>query len=639
MMRRIALISEHASPLGLLGGADSGGQNVYVGRLARCLAQSGHTVDIFTRRDHGDLPETVAWGDGVRIVHVPAGPSCHVRKEELLPYMEAFTAFVRRFCAQQERPYDLVHANFFMSGIVAMALKQSFGTPFVITFHALGRVRRLYQREADDFPDERFAVEERLVREADRIIAECPQDEADLVGLYNAEPAKIAVIPCGFDPAEFAPVSKPLARIALGMPPEQRLVVQVGRLVPRKGVDNVVRGFARLTVCHGIAAHLAIVGGESNEPDPVITPEIGRLQAIAVQEGVAGQVTFVGRRGRAALKDYYSAADVFVTTPWYEPFGITPVEAMACGTPVVGADVGGIKFSVAHGETGYLVPPNDPEALAERIAYLYAHPQLLAEFGRQAIRRSNDFFTWQRVATMVAALYEDVLVTSPTRPGAAVHGRAIVDRGFGEAVSTLQESHRCLPDAIVAAAAEIVACFARGGKLLICGNGGSAADAQHFATEFMGRFKQPGRAALPAVALTGDTTFLTAWSNDSAFDEVFSRQVEALGRQDDLLIGISTSGRSGNVVQAFATARRLGVHTLALLGGDGGALRSLAEHAVIVPAADTQRIQEVHILVIHMLCELVEDLLAQRVERCTRPAARTLPAVAQAMKVRETSWP
>lgn len=412
MTRRIALISEHASPLAMLGGVDSGGQNVYVGQVAANLADLGYEVDVFTRRDSEHQPRVVEWTGGVRIIAVPAGPPASVRKEDLLPYMGEFTAFVLRTC--RRRPYDLIHANFFMSALVAAEVKRALGIPFVVTFHALGRVRRLHQRQADGFPEERLAIEDRIIAEADRVIAECPQDEEDMIRLYDADPERTTIIPCGFDPEELWPIGKPVARDALGLDPEERVILQLGRMVPRKGVETVVRGLARLRQDHGISARLLIVGGESDEPDPAITPEIGRLRAIANELGLKDEVVFAGRRGRDVLKYYYSAADIFVTTPWYEPFGITPVEAMACGTPVVGSNVGGIKFTVRDGETGYLVPPNDPEALAERIAHLYQNPKLLSVFGRQSIRRANDLFTWQRVTGAVADLYEEVL--SSTRP-------------------------------------------------------------------------------------------------------------------------------------------------------------------------------------------------------------------------------
>ncbi|HWE39403.1 MAG TPA: glycosyltransferase [Isosphaeraceae bacterium] len=413
-MSRIALISEHASPLATLGGVDAGGQNIYVGQLARRLAALGHEVEVLTRRDRRGLPEVVPWAGGARVVHVAAGPPSAVRKEDMLPFMDEFADGVRARVRRRGH-YDLIHANFFMSGMVAAELRRSSGTPFVVTFHALGRVRRLHQGDADGFPDERLAIEDRVVAEADGIVAECPQDQDDLVHLYGADRGRITVIPCGFDPSEFWPIDKPRARAALGIGPGGPVLLQLGRMVPRKGVDNVIRGLARLRRDRGIAARLLVVGGESEVPDPAITPEIGRLRSIAQSEGVADAVTFVGSRGRDVLRYYYAAADVFITTPWYEPFGITPVEAMACGTPVVGADVGGIKATVVDGKTGFLVPPNDPAALAGRLALLLNDPGLLRAFARRAVRRANEHYTWGRVAEAVDGLYSWVLAAGSTQ--------------------------------------------------------------------------------------------------------------------------------------------------------------------------------------------------------------------------------
>ena len=405
--KKIALISDHASPLAMAGGVDSGGQNVYVAQVARHLAALGHHVDVFTRRDRSDVPEILEWLPCVRVIHVPAGPAEFVRKEDLLPVMPAFSRYVRDFC-RATNDYDLVHANFFMSGVAAVECKRALGLPIVVTFHALGLVRRLHQGEADDFPPERLAIEQELMTEADAIVAECPQDFADLTELYEADPAKIAVIPCGVAPEEFWPIARRFARKTLGLDKDERVVLQLGRLVPRKGIDNAIRGVAQLAHEHGIRVRLLVVGGNSDIPDPALTPEIGRLQTLAASLGIAERVTFTGRRARELLKLYYSAADVFVTTPWYEPFGITPLEAMACATPVIGARVGGLKHSVVDGTTGFLVPPNDPELLARRLAELYADPGRSRQLGRAALRRVNRHFTWQKVARSIAALYDDV---------------------------------------------------------------------------------------------------------------------------------------------------------------------------------------------------------------------------------------
>jgi glycosyltransferase involved in cell wall biosynthesis len=400
------MISDHASPLAPVGSVDSGGQNIYVAETARHLAARGYRVDVFTRKDQADQPEIVEWLPGVRVVHVPAGPATYVRKEELLDWIPDFSAFVQRFAARER--YDIVHANFFMSGLVAMGLKNALGLPFVVTFHALGLVRRLHQGAADEFPARRIAIERDIIEHADAIVAECPDDHRNLVTLYNADPQKIVVIPCGFASEDFWPIAPRFARRALGLPSDVPVLLSVGRLVPRKGVDNVIRALGVLVRRLGLPAELLVVGGNSDIADAALTPEIGRLRAVAAEAGVADRVTFTGRRSRELLKLYYSAADVFVTTPWYEPFGMTPIEAMACGTPVVGARVGGIKYSVLDGSTGYLVPPNDPVALAERLDEICSSRRLAERLSSVAVRRAYALFRWERITSSLSALYADV---------------------------------------------------------------------------------------------------------------------------------------------------------------------------------------------------------------------------------------
>lgn len=411
-MRNIAIISEHASPLALVGSVDSGGQNVYVAHIARQLAATGVRVDIFTRRDRRTQPHVVEWLPGVRVIHVPAGPARFVAKESMLPHMGEFADHMIDFIGTQAFTYDLVHANFFMSGMVAAQLKRILGLPFVITFHALGLVRRQCQGQADGFPDQRFAIEAQLMREADRVIAECPQDKEDMERLYGADCERIDIVPCGFDPEELSPVSVN-ARTELGLDADEFIVLQLGRMVPRKGVDNVVRALAMLKVEHGICARLLVVGGNTAEPDPQATAEIGKLMQLAQKLGVSPQVQFTGQRPRSALRFFYSAANVFVTTPWYEPFGITPIEAMACSTPVIGSAVGGIKHTVVDGVTGYLVPPNQPQALAERLAWLCRHPRLAQRLGWAGMRRAYQHYTWRHVAAQLQQIYEEAANAAP----------------------------------------------------------------------------------------------------------------------------------------------------------------------------------------------------------------------------------
>lgn len=513
--RRIAMISDHASPLAEPGSIDCGGQNVYVAHLARELARAGVAVDIFTRRDAPGLRPVVDWLDGVRVIHVPAGPARDVPKEQMLPYIDAFARFVARFARRQPLMYDLVHANFFMSGMVAAHLRRTLNLPFVITFHALGQVRRLAQGAADGFPSQRVQIESGLMREAGRVIAECPQDRLDMEHLYDAPSPRIAVVPCGFSPAEFWPVPMREARQRLRIPGGRFVVLQLGRMVPRKGIDTVIQGVAMLRQRHGVDAELVIVGGDgptakaghvSTTPaiqaapqqtgngadggsdaldgarrafdsasgafddgagakgagaegvgaegagafnadtdgadtaatadraegalgdgggttrhDPVGRDcsqdpasghdgaELARLRQLARELGIAAHVRFEGRQPRDILRDYYAAADVFASTPWYEPFGITPVEAMACARAVVGAGVGGIKNTVLDGITGYLVPPRDPEALADRLARLQRQPERAQRMGQLGRVRACEHYTWQRVAQQVMTVYTEVL--------------------------------------------------------------------------------------------------------------------------------------------------------------------------------------------------------------------------------------
>jgi D-inositol-3-phosphate glycosyltransferase len=408
MMKRIAFISEHASPLALLGGKDSGGQNVYVAEVARELVRNGYKVDVFTRRDEPGQPETEEMETGIRVVHVNAGPDTFIEKELLLGYMPTFADNMHSYIIKHKMEYDLIHAHFFMSAMVASILKHRLSVPYVVTFHALGLVRQLHQKEQDRFPKERIDIERFIVKDADRIIAECPQDKADLINLYQADPAKISVIPCGYSIRELHPVDKDKARSLLGLPLDARIVMHVGRMVARKGVDNIIRSFG-LIKNKLPNLHLVIVGGESDEPDPAITPEIGRLKKIADEYQIQDIVHFVGRKSRKMLKYYYSAADVFITTPWYEPFGITPLEAMACGIPVIGSEVGGIKFSVKHGSTGLLVPPRDPDALACNIYNLLSDEALRTRMCKNALRRVNRHFTWSKVAADLLPVYQKIV--------------------------------------------------------------------------------------------------------------------------------------------------------------------------------------------------------------------------------------
>jgi phosphoheptose isomerase len=358
---------------------------------------------------------------------------------------------------------------------------------------------------------------------------------------------------------------------------------------------------------HNFKARLLVVGGESEEPDPKITPEIGRLQNLAETEGVRDVVTFLGRRSRNMLHYYYSAADIFTTTPWYEPFGITPIESMACGTPVIGSNVGGIKSTIIDGKTGFLVPPNNPAVLAQRIIELLSSNTLMTYFKENAIRHVNENLTWMKATHLTAHMYERIATLSPLRADGEDDPLSYIDDSFESLIETIKKSRRKIRLATLDSAQAIYRSLARGGKMLVCGNGGSAAEAQHFASELVGRFEANGRRGLPVMALTADTTFVTAWANDFSFDDVFARQIEAHGRSGDVLVVISSSGRSRNLVNAIRAARKREMFCIGLLGKDGGPAAELTDVNIIVPSNETSRIQEVQLHVVHVLCHLIEQ--------------------------------
>jgi len=448
-MTRIAFVSEHASPLALLGGADAGGQNVYIDQVARRLGRLGYAVDVFTRRDAADAAATVDLAPGVRVVHVPAGPPVPLPKDDLWPLMPAFRDAMLAFARDRDLCYRLVHGHFWMSGWVAAELRRAWAVPAVQLFHALGATKRREQGAADPSPPDRLAVERATIAAVDRVIAQCPSERAELVGDYGADPHRIALIPAGVDPDCFHPVATAEARRRLGLgawlgpDPAAPLLVYVGRMMPRKDVRNVVRALAVLRRTGRSAPHFLVVGGETAEPDPAATPEIGAVQRLATDLGVGDLVRCLGARKREELRWYYGAGNLAVTTPWYEPFGLTPLEAMACARPVVGAAVGGIAHTVVDGETGCLVPPRDPAALADRLAWLLAHPAARARMGAAARRRVEEHFTWQVTAARTAALY-DTLLTDPARPLRASPGRATE----ADVATALREGTRPIPDDI-----------------------------------------------------------------------------------------------------------------------------------------------------------------------------------------------
>lgn len=387
------MVSEHASPLAVLGGRDAGGQNVHVAALAEGLAHLGARVVVHTRRDDPALPRRVPLAPGVEVHHVDAGPAHPLPKDDLLPHMAAFGRGLAEEWAAD--PPDVVHAHFWMSGVAALRAAQATGVPVAQTFHALGVVKRRHQGAADTSPPARIALERRIARSADRIIATCRDEVRELVGM-GADPRRIRVVPCGVDVARFTPGGPTAGTRAARL-------LAVGRLVPRKGMDDAIRALARLP---GI--ELTVAGGP---PAPMLEEdaEAQRLERLARALGVADRVHLAGAVGRDEVAALMRSAAAVVSVPWYEPFGIVPLEAMACGAPVVASAVGGMLDSVVDGVTGAHVPPRRPDALADALAGLLGDADRRRRLGEAGVRRARERYAWDRVAEATLDVYESLV--------------------------------------------------------------------------------------------------------------------------------------------------------------------------------------------------------------------------------------
>jgi len=408
------MISEHASPLAAIGGVDAGGQNVHVAALSQALARRGPGVTVYTRRDAADLPQRVQVGEGFEVVHVEAGPPEPVSKDLLLPYIGALAEGVARDWEQQAP--DVVHGHFWMSGLAALQASRLAETrvPVVQTFHALGTVKRRHQGAEDTSPAERSWLEPMVAREADSIIATCSDEVFELRAL-GANTARVSIVPCGVDVELFTP--GPAAPSATG----RHRIASIGRLVPRKGVDNVIRALAVLAERGRRDVELMVVGGAARVDED---PEATRLAQLAQQLGVRGQVVFAGQLPRADMPAMIRSCRAVICTPWYEPFGIVPLEAMACGVPVIASSVGGLVDTVVDGGTGLHVPPKDEHALADAIGLLLDEPELASSFGAAGAERAAARYCWERIAADTEKAYRQVAANAAVQPSGRMIGRA-----------------------------------------------------------------------------------------------------------------------------------------------------------------------------------------------------------------------
>lgn len=409
----IAMLSYHTCPLATLGGKDTGGMNVYVAELTRELGREGIHVDVFTRSQDEHVPHVMHnLGFGNRVVHIPAGPEYPLPKPELASYIPTFAAEILRFAAEKGIHYNLIHSHYWMSGVAAGILKKAWDVPVLQMFHTLGLMKNRIAQSPEEMEGEyRIDGERQVMQNVERIVAATQAEEAQLKFLYHVPAAKIVIIPPGVDIGRFYPISRDEAKEVIGEGKCPRLLLFVGRIEPLKGIDTLIRALALLRQ-NGAMEHecysLAIIGGEPDAPPEDMSAEMTRLQALCRELGLDDLVVFLGKRGQDTLPYYYSAAEILIMPSHYESFGMVALEAMACGTPVVASQVGGLAFLVQDGITGYMVPGGDPETLAKTLEKLLKNPVLRDQLGKQAAEYAK-FYSWDKIALRVKTVYEEML--------------------------------------------------------------------------------------------------------------------------------------------------------------------------------------------------------------------------------------
>lgn len=402
-LMRIAVISMHASPTAPLGQSANGGLNVYVREVCSAFSDRGIATDVFTRIQSSDDPIVESLAPLSRVIYLPAGRG--LDKYELFNEVPAFADRVRSFARSEGVEYDLLYSHYWLSGEVACLLRPRLAPAWAHIAHTLGLVKnKRLAAGARPEPADRIAVEGEISREADLLIASTADERQELIDSYGADASRVAVVAPGVDLSTFRPIDRLEARrkIGAGTAP---LLLFVGRLERLKGVDIAIRALAELHRRGHSDVRLLVLGEDSREGNE---SEKERLKAIASAEGVRDAVDFVGSVAHHELPYFYSAADACVMPSYSESFGLVGLEAQACGCPVVGSGVSGIRSVVRDGVTGFLVDGSDPRDYADRIARLIDDTELARELGMRGQLLAQRF-SWARTADRLADLFSSLV--------------------------------------------------------------------------------------------------------------------------------------------------------------------------------------------------------------------------------------
>jgi D-inositol-3-phosphate glycosyltransferase len=406
---KIAMISYHTCPLASQEGKETGGMNIYLLELSKELVKKGHVVDIFTRSQDVNHQRVVPVIDGLRVVHLPAGPQKTLPKQKLLPFLDEFVENYKEFVAKENNSYDILHCHYYQSGLAGLKIKAKNGNiPFIMSFHTLALLKNLVARSEQETEDQtRIDAEFLLTVKADKVITSNETDSRYMQYFYNAPPSKLTVIPPGIDASRFYPMDKSMAKEKIGEDLSQKIVLFVGRIEPLKGVDALIYAIKIIaTRKPDLPVRLLIVGGDVSQTKELWTKELQRLEQLRNMLHIPCIVEFVGQRTQEELPFYYNSAEVLVMPSHYESFGIAAIEAMACGTPVITSNVTGVASIIDQKHASLITSVNNPLLLASQIEKLLTDSKTHEKVSQEGIKNVSDL-TWANTANKMIEVYTE----------------------------------------------------------------------------------------------------------------------------------------------------------------------------------------------------------------------------------------
>jgi D-inositol-3-phosphate glycosyltransferase len=410
MSKRIAMVSYHTCPLASQEGKESGGMNVFVLELSRAMVAQGYLVDIYTRIQDTISPEYVEYEKNLRVIHLPAGPKKHIDKKKLIKYIDTFTNAMNRYIVSNKLNYDVIHSHYFLSGLIALKLKNnySFKQSLVTTFHTLALMKNLVARSVEERESQfRIDTEFNLINESDVITASSENDLEYLINLYNAPKNKIKIVHPGVNSHIFKPISKDIALEYIQSVTKNKIILFVGRIEPLKGVDVLMHAIKILqTRKPNLKLCLLIVGGGEKESGHDQT-ELLRLKQLQKTLAISPIVGYVSQRHQHELPYYYNAAEMLVMPSHYESFGMTALEAMACGTPVIITSATGISSVIDQEFKSLVISANNPLQLAEQIEKVAINKTFKAYY-QSHVQKIIRQLTWQSSAKKMGKIYENL---------------------------------------------------------------------------------------------------------------------------------------------------------------------------------------------------------------------------------------